>query len=218
MDKFKNKVINFLLLLILLLLPLNTFAETCSKEVTNEIYNKIKSIKYEFNHLGNNNFSITFYNMPNDIIIYDTGGTEYISNNNTATGGNYQGGRSYKFSFLPNYEINCDLDISTDQNIYIKKYNLFADRKECENIDYNEFQLCNPDYQGIINEDTFQKELSEYKNSLIKEEETNIENNTDSTNNPFNINMILIISIVVIIFIIILIIIFRTIKRKRRIL
>ena len=60
MDKFKNKVINFLLLLILLLLPLNTFAETCSKEVTNEIYNKIKSIKYEFNHLGNNNFSITF--------------------------------------------------------------------------------------------------------------------------------------------------------------
>ncbi len=218
MNYLKKRIFNFLILLMLFLIPVNTFAQTCSKEVTNEIYNKIKSIKYKFNHLGNNNFSITFYNVPNDIIIYDTGGTEYISNNNTVTGGNYQGGRSYKFSFLFSNEINCDLDISTDQNIYIKKYNLFADREECENIDYNEFQLCNPDYQGIINEDTFQKELSEYKKSLIKEEQTIVENNIDETNNPLNINMILIISIVVIIFIIILIIIFRTIKRKRRIL
>jgi len=107
---------------------------------------------------------------------------------------------------------NCNKSIKQIK-VTLPKYNLFANKEECKDIDPNDFALCSKWYPYEITEDDFQRRLIQYKNSLNKKEEVKEETIEEQITNYVNANkkVILIITLSLILLIIIIIIL----KRRR---
>lgn len=120
---------------------------------------------------------------------------------------------NYNFVIAASGKNGCYEDIKTI-GIDLKDYNKYADDERCEDINYEEFRMCDPWYEGEISEENFAEKLEEYKNN--KEGGNEIIDNNDydgdkEKNNVFewinNYYLYIIISFVVIAIIILIIII-----------
>lgn len=69
---------------------------------------------------------------------------------------------TYTF-YVKAFSAYCKNEIFRTITINIPKYNVYADREECKDVDKNKFVLCNENYQFEIEEDTFNKRLTQYK-------------------------------------------------------
>lgn len=110
---------------------------------------------------------------------------------------------------------NCQKTIK-ELKITLPKYNIFANREECKNIDPKKFALCDKWYPYEINETDFIKRITSYNNSLenkkeVKEEPQTI---TEEITKYYNKYQKEIIIGVILVFIIITII--YLIKKRRR--
>ena len=77
---------------------------------------------------------------------------------------------SYNFTIASFGNNNCYEDIRTE-NLNLEKYNSYADDPLCEGIDPSELEICDPWYQGNIDDETFEEKINDYKQSQIKEPE-----------------------------------------------
>lgn len=69
---------------------------------------------------------------------------------------------TYTF-YVKAFSAYCKNEIFRTITINIPKYNVYADREECKDVDKNKFVLCNENYQFEIEEETFNKRLTQYK-------------------------------------------------------
>ncbi len=210
----KNKIIAICFILFVLLIPIRIYADTCSSDITNKIYNQIQNIKYDVVHNGNNSYTINFYNIPQEIEIYDYIGVQFKYNEQgISSHSGYIGGYDYSFKYVVN-NLNCDLNIKLNKKIYVQKYNLYADNEKCKDEKNKNFELCNPNYQGNITDETFNSELEKYNkeqeeiDNLISNENISVDNNKY---NNGNIKFIILLGILIAIIILVILI-----KKRRK--
>ncbi len=165
MNIFK-KIFLLTLLLIVIIIPQNVYAQKCNESQTKEFENMVKNIKIEYVHDKGNKFKIKMANIPKEILIVDNNGTNFTyKSNNVSVNDGYIGGETYQFKFLPVY-YNCELDIEYTKTVKIGKYNQFSEKEECKK--YKDFKYCQTSLNTSITEDEFYQELDKYKSKVNK--------------------------------------------------
>ena len=201
-----KKIFIVSIIVMMIFIPIKIYADTCSADIQNEYYNKINNIKYSIDYVENNDYNITFYNIPENIQIYNDYGILVNKNSESEiTSSSYEGGKNYTFNFYIQ-NLSCDMSIKFQKNIYITKYNLYSEREECKLEENADFKLCKPEYQGTITDESFERELNKYTDELNKDvEEEPVEVSENNNNNYYlyyiigGISLILIIMVIIII-------------------
>jgi len=178
----KKFYILFVFAISMLLFPFKINANTCSSDEIKKTNNLINNIKITYEYIGNNEFNVHIYNIPEELYILAPSQKRfYYNEENVSTDIRYQGGRSYTFKIYSNSN-SCISDMGYTKTIYIKKYNQYSEKEICKNKKYQKFKYCNEWYQGSITDAKFETELKKYEQSLenidepLIEEEKNYDN------------------------------------------
>ena len=209
-----KKIFIVSIIVMMIFIPIKIYADTCSADIQNEYYNKINNIKYSIDYVENNIYNITFYNIPDNVGISNMSGVPIIINNGEVTLKSYEGGQNYTFYYTIE-NLSCDMGIRFQKNVYIPKYNLYSEREECKLEENADFKLCNPEYQGTITDESFERELNKYTDELNKDVEEEPVEISENNNNYYLYYIIGGISLILIIMVIIIIIIKSRKKAKR---
>ena len=198
----KIKLYLFILTLVLLL-PISVNAE-CNIAEKQNLLKLSKEIDYDYKYVSDNRFKITFYNIDEKLLLFNSIGN--MIKNNEESFLTYKGGDNIKFDIISSEKSSC-----ADENvksIYVKfpVYNKYSENEICLDDKYMDFKYCKKFLNKEITNDEWDKELEKYK------EKTNEIIKTDKKNYMFIIPIA--ISSIVIITIIITIIVRK--KRKER--
>ena len=206
----------FLIFIALFIFPLFVNAESCSKEEKSRINKLINNIDFTYTHTGNNYFTISIYNIPDELyILSPTGEKMYPSDNNQASVDYYLGGNNYTFRLFSINGNKCIDDMNYTKTVYVKKYNVYSKREICKNSKYTDFKYCNEWYQGNITNEKFETELKKYEKNLIEKDEIVDDSVEDTNNNIFNKNIIIVIGSVVLLVVVIIMLMIRRKKRRK---
>lgn len=175
-EKMKNKIMIIIILFVLVILPVSVNA---SGFCTSKKYSNLKSksyktnfsyeLKFDENH--NYYFEARATNVSEDILIKFNGITYEPKQDNDTINieSRLEGGMTYEFNLYAGYDTDCNEEFLYTKKLRIPKYNVYSEKDEC--IEYEEFELCNKWYQGVINsDDDFNEQLQRYIDSLKKEE------------------------------------------------
>lgn len=158
-----SKKIEFLIITILaILLPLNVKAD-CQSD-----YKKIEDqfkASYKYNK-DSDSFTITFVSPNYDRYMFQMITAEDIRNADFVTLGkqltvtlkNYKGSE-YRYQIIAEYPECKDVSVYKSKLI-LKKYNAYADNSLCKGNE--EFVLCQKDYEGELDDKTFQARIDAY--------------------------------------------------------
>lgn len=96
---------------------------------------------------------------------------------------------TYTF-YVKAFSAYCKNEIFRTITINIPKYNVYADREECDDVNRDKFVLCNPNYQNEIEEDTFIKRLAQYKKDSKGNKKDNKINNKNENKDSNDISKV----------------------------
>lgn len=207
------KSLFFLIVLSIFYFPVHVLAEDCTKNEMTRISSLINNIEILYTHIENNRFKINIYNVPKELyILSPTYERLYPDDSNSITIDNYIGGKSYTFNIFSTENNDCINSMNYTKTIYVKKYNLYADKDICMDSKYKDFKYCNKWYQGSITDDKFESEIKKYEQEKVQLELDEQETKKSDNNITF-INVAIVFASALFITITVFII-----KRKRRIL
>lgn len=118
-------------------------------------------------------FNITINGLTEDLSIHEKVTNMYNDWNDTNETGKLTfqlTGDNYEFKIY--YNMCSDKSIRTMQ-LNLPKYNYYADTPSCENISKEDLEVCDEWYQGDLDDETFNKIISDYnkKNEEQKKQE-----------------------------------------------
>lgn len=159
-----KKIIFFLILLIS---SMPTVKAECSDEEIirlSKVANNITT-SYEYEE-KTKSFNITFTNVNKSLVIKDVAHDKYYNESVEFTIRNFKSG-DYKFSIEAS-DINCTEDILVTKYVNLPYYNKYYDTDDCKGI--KEYSYCSKWVQKEISYNIFKKKITEYKESLNKEQ------------------------------------------------
>lgn len=107
--------------------------------------------EYEYTSLDENGNELqTIYYEENKAIIRNVGSNKYTA------------------MIMPSTSTGCDETIRSEK-LSLQSYNVYADDPRCANIDVEEFPMCDPWYEGTINDETFTNNYNQYQQQLEEE-------------------------------------------------
>jgi len=134
-------------------------------------YEHVEDLVDENGNKVNNMFNIVVNNLHLRLALYNvsngTGISGIWANNGTIKSYNYSPG-TYTFEVRA-FSAYCDDEVFRTISITIPKYNEYSEREECSDVNPNKFAMCDPYYQGAINEETFKTRVEQYKNQNKEE-------------------------------------------------
>ena len=178
--------IKYLIITILaILLPMNVKAD-CQSEF-NKIKNEFKAT-YKYDK-DSDSFTITFVSPNYDRYMFQLITAEDIRNADfitlekqlTVNLKNYKG-NEYRYEIIAEYP-ECKNVSVYQSKLILKKYNAYADNSLCKGNE--EFVLCQKDYEGELDDTTFQTRIETYIEEKNSKEAATIKrdnNKTDDTN------------------------------------
>lgn len=76
------------------------------------------------------------------------------------------------------YYYRCSSELVRTIKIKLPKYNFYSEDESCEGISKEELEVCDPWYQGELDDETFGQKIEEYKKILEEKEELERKENT----------------------------------------
>ncbi len=154
-------------------------------------------------------FTLTFITPNYDRYLFQLISAEDIRNASyvtlekqlTTTLKNYKG-TEYRYQIIAEYPECKDVSVYKSKLI-LKKYNPYADNPLC--VGNEEFVLCQKDYKGELDDETFNVRIEAYIEDKNSNEITNVKNNnrtksgSSKTTNFFEDNIVLVVIIALII-------------------
>ena len=171
----------------------------CSEEELQKYNKLVENIKIKYEHIDQNIYKVSFFNLPSQITITNNFGVFYntdgISTSNIVEG--FVGGISYNFVYTLNGRSNCEIQVLTKKNIKIPAFNKYSEKEICKNEKYYDFELCKSDYSGKITDEIFEQKLKEYEKKM-NFQNTVIQDGNENNFFEFLKNNIYLISILII--------------------
>ena len=168
------KLRKILFTLLLVTIPFYVYADCESDKKEFERIESQFKVSYEYN-ANNDSFTITLYNPQYNkysYLFYDFEAYEKDINTNGATKTiKIKGYKKTEFKYWISKEKNCKS--LKNETITLKKPNKYANSDLCDG--YEDFVLCQEDYEKEIDQETFESRLETYKQSLEKEKEIEIQ-------------------------------------------
>lgn len=171
-----NIFLKIIAILFCFFVVLDVEASTCTTKELNELKQLAHNVKfsYELSDDTYNDEHVYYFN------IYLTNLNEkiYVEAYNGLTQSYHEGkenifylyreGNVYPFDIYASSKTNCKDKLLSTKKIELPYYNDYSQKEEC--IEYSEFKLCDPYYDGYIeNDEYFYKQLEKYKESLKEE-------------------------------------------------
>lgn len=165
----------FTILFSIILLVSHVNAE-CTSEELNELKTKADEIKITYEHLGAvetptgptyDYFDVRVKNVPDDYYVIVFGNKKMEPENNLIT---------IKMSFgeeeIDIYSNKCDEKLKTI-SFKLPRFNIYSLDPLCEDIDGDDFSLCDKYYDYDVSYDNFVKRVTSYRNThnVTKKEE-----------------------------------------------
>ena len=149
-------------------------------------------------------YNVSFSGLNDEMYISDVKRSFFVYNDNDVI--KMRSG----INNLEIYSKNCGNRVLRTLTINLPIFNVYSLSEECDSIDINEFELCDPWYQGKIDSDYFSDNLNKYLKSKEKKKE---ENKNKSNWFIDNIYLLFVLGIIVII---VLIIVIKDIIKKNK--
>lgn len=86
----------------------------------------------------------------------------------------------YTAMVMPTTKTGCEETIRTEK-LSLQSYNIYADDERCNNINIEEFPMCDPWYEGNITEESFNSAYNKYIESLNETEAPDIPKKVEKT-------------------------------------
>lgn len=193
-------------------------ADVCDREYINQLKKAARQIEINYEYIddrdnGKEEISFNSYYMSVNLIsneIYlDFNGRKFYYEDYKDGLVNFRANAgSVKLIF---YSSMCaDIKLNT---IYLNlpKFNSYSYRKECEELDEYDLDVCDPWYQGTITDDLFLKVIDEYINANIDDSDDIVDEISSFFKNNYFYMLLGIVLVILIITIVV-------IKRKRSVL
>lgn len=157
------------------LFPSLVSAECSDLEIQN-LTKLASNIKSKYEHIEDNKFKITFYNIPSDLYLNSNGNVFASSSDNaTVTKEGFFGGNTYKFSILSKIDSKCGFINVKNEEVKLPKFNPYSKKEECQKDKYKDLEVCSE----FIDKDLTEEEF----NAAIKNVDTNIGNSAEKEEN-----------------------------------
>ena len=169
----------YLLLFLVILLPINAKALSCSNADSVRYQALAQNINYTYDYVEENNtvyFNITLSNLSSELYIYDVyKNSTYNYSQNEILLGNYKPGKTFKFKV---YSTNTSCsDVLYTIYISTPYYNSYYSHPLCNGLD--NYKYCQKWTNVTIDYNTFVSAVNSYKesiksdNDIVKPEEYN---------------------------------------------
>jgi len=161
-------------LLLLLLFPSNTKAvfevidARCTNSLKTSLREEAQEFTYRLSKVENDNeivYTTYFYNLSENIDLIDQNGNKY----NRTELNNLKQGTTVTISLVASNNTYCEGYKMMTKVIKVPYYNKYYGTDLCKG--YENFSLCGENERVLYNENEFEKELENYKESLKTKEE-----------------------------------------------
>ncbi len=180
--KFNIKHLILTTLLFLTITPKVYAREYCINEDISSVKRDAQkiTIDYELDKDPENTglFNITINGLTEDLSVYEKVTNIYNDWSNINENGKLTfqlPGDSYEFKIY--YNTCSDKPIRTIK-INLPKYNYYAESSSCENISKEDLEVCDEWYQGDLDDETFNKIISDYNKKLEDQKKQEQQENT----------------------------------------
>lgn len=164
----KEKIYLFLFVILngIILFPKFVNAE-CNEQQINDLNKLIDNINVKYTHNKDNYFTITLYNVPENITGTSSVGmfNDVNSENPHNSVSGFIGGYNYQIFYIANSKNKCGLSLLKTVELKLPVFNVHSKKEICKNKKYSEFEYCNEVLDKEISEDDFNKELEKYKSN-----------------------------------------------------
>ena len=154
---------------------------TCTTQEKNNLIQLAYNVKFDYelsddqaSGEGKRYYKITISNLTKDVYVaYDVGIYTYDEKSTTpgvvTIGSLFSSNETYYFKMYASGETKCSGQFLTTKMLRLPVYNIYSEKEACKK--YPNFNLCDKNYAGNITDEQFNKELKNYKDSLVVGEE-----------------------------------------------
>lgn len=167
----------FFVMLIMLLLPINVLAG-CSDEEIIRLQKMANNINTSYTYdETTKSFTLTFTNFNEELVISDISNKKDYLYRGELNINNLKSGKYNYYVYA--LDKNCYDNELGIKSVSLPFYNIYYNYDECKNI--KNYRYCSKWLPNEIDYDTWKKKVTEYKNSIEKEEQKKIEEKKRTT-------------------------------------